>query len=105
MITPVLICNSPVETFAPTRKVSLDEMAYHLQCSLVEDAWHRHNAAIDSWIAVGNYEAIHESREACEQMEEKCHQLYKQAFCEHKGLMDGESTCPDCGKTFDQSFI
>lgn len=88
-----------------TRTMTLDEAAYYSHCILVEEAWHRHNAAVDSWIDTGNYEAIHESQEACEQMEEKCRQLYKVAFCDHKELRDGESTCPTCGKTFDQSFI
>ena len=82
-----------------------EEIEYRYFCSIVEDAWHKHNEMVDSWIDTGNYDALHASQEACEQLDARQHMMYKQVWCKHEHLQDSESTCPDCGKWFDNSIL
>ena len=65
--------------------------------------WHRYTMFVDSWLAVGNLDAMHEAEDEAKAADERAHRAYLATQCEHKHEMvfgtpeNWVSVCADCG--------
>lgn len=98
------------ESLKPER-VSKAKAAYLDAQETAQDAWRRYTELVDSWIAVGNYEAMEREAEKCEALDRKVDVLYHQMHCRHNAVewegqihsYQGEAddnirpVCHDCG--------
>lgn len=98
-------------------KQSKAMVAYLEARETAQDAWRRYTEFVDSWIAVGNYEAMEREAEKCEALDRRADVLYHQAHCNHPVIewighaytYQGEAgdsyrpICQECGKEIDIS--
>lgn len=98
------------ESLQPER-VNRAKAAYLEALEESQDAWRRYTELVDSWIAVGNYEAMEREAEKCEALDRKVDVLYHQMHCRHNAVewegraygYTGEAAdsyrpvCSDCG--------
>jgi hypothetical protein len=79
----------------PITKAQAD---YIEQREIADEMERRYTEMVDSWIAVGNYNAMNEFSNECTKAAEKAHDLYLQIYCKHERAQFGETYCPDCNK-------
>jgi len=98
------------ESLQPER-VNRAKAAYLEAQEAAQEAWRRYTELVDSWIAVGNYEAMEREAEKCEASDRKVDVLYHQMHCPHNAVewegraygYQGEAgdtyrpICQDCG--------
>lgn len=82
---------------------SPEMLAYIEARDEAEGLWDRYTMFVDSWIATGNLDAMHEAEDAAKAADERAHRAYLATQCDHKNEMvfvtpeNWVSVCADCG--------